>query len=244
LTIRYLELRHSGEANRLRAKANELQGRISELEAERNIHLQQIAENTKKPVTQAERNAETLRKHLRTNVAVVNQDGGTWPGSPEIAEVSEQNIVALFLPRTPSSGAASCVHVRCDDLEIVEIPQRPLQLKVLKRYGSDVQLGEITKWEDRFHPAAKPTFAKGGVVRHATYNKPGSAETRSIHVYASKDGGNSFLLEASTQESVVGDNVEISKRFMVLQVEYEAAGFNCKGSSTGGNPYQLFIHHL
>src|SRR5258708_11157404 len=55
-----LELRHSGEANTLRAEANrlraeaiELQNQIgnlsAQLAAERNEHLQQIAENTKKP---------------------------------------------------------------------------------------------------------------------------------------------------------------------------------------------------
>ena len=243
-TLAYLELRHSGEANRLRADANELQKRIGELEAERNMHLQQIAENTKKPITQAERNAETLRKHLRANVAVVNQDGGTWPSSPEIAEVSEDNIVTLFTPRGHTSSSAWCVYVHCDDLEITNIPQGscPLRIKVLKRYGTDVQLGEITKWEDRLQPTAAPTFAKGGVPRYATYNKPGSPGTRSIHVYASEDGANSFLLEASTGEKIIGNNEEISKWFMILQVGYEAAGFRCNSSATSGSVYPLFIH--
>jgi len=94
------ELRHSGEANtlwaeanRLRAEANALEDQLgtlsAELDAERNKHLRQIADNTKKPVTQAERNASTLRQHLRANVTV-EQEHGTWPGTPEIVEVQNR----------------------------------------------------------------------------------------------------------------------------------------------------------
>ena len=87
------ELRHSGEANTLRAEANALEDQLgtlsAELDAERNKHLRQIADNTKKPVTQAERNAATLRKHLRANVTV-EQEHGTWPGTPEIVEVQNR----------------------------------------------------------------------------------------------------------------------------------------------------------
>ncbi len=59
--------------------------------------------------------------------------------------------------------------------------------------------------------------------------------------FASNDGANSFLLEASTGEKAIGDNEEISKRFMVQQIEYEAAGFIRSGSGTGGSPHRLFI---
>jgi hypothetical protein len=246
--LAYFEFRHSGEANslrteanRLRTEANSLQHRIADLEAERNEHLQQIAANTRRPVTRAETNAAVLRKHLRASVTV-SEGKMNWGVTPEVVEISDDNIVTLFAGR--SSSQAWCVQVHCDDLEITEIPQGscPLRVRVLKRYGADVQLGEITKWDDRSKPAATPVFAKGGVVRHATYSKPGSSETRSIHVFMSNDGANSFLLEASTGEKTVGDNVEISKRFLVLQVEYEAAGFNCTQAGTGGGPYPLFIH--
>jgi hypothetical protein len=251
--LAYLELRHSAkanalraEANGLRAEANALQDQIgtlrAELDAERNMHLQQIADNTKKPVTQAEGNAATLRKHLRASVTVSEERGG-WGTPPEIVEVSDDNIVTLFTPRGHSSSAAWCVKVYCGDLEITDIPQGscPLRLKVLKRYGADVQLGEITKWEDRFQPAASPTFAKGGMAYHATYGKPGSSERRTLYAYAAKDGSNSFLLEASTGERVMGNNEEISKRFSVLQIEYEAAGFERSASGTGGSLHRLFI---
>ena len=251
--LAYFESRHSGEANTLRieanglrAEANVLQGRIAnlttELDAERNKHLEQIAKNTEKAVTPAEKNADTLRKHLRAKVTV-SEEHGDWSDTPEIAEVSDDNIVTLFTPRSYSLSRAWCVRVHCGELEITDIPQDscPLRLKVLKRYGPDVQLGEITKWEDRFQPAAAPTFAKGGAAYYATYTKPGSSEKRSLYVYASADGKNSFLLEALTGEKIIGDNKEISKRFMILQIEYQAAGFGRSSSGTGGSPHPLFI---
>ena len=237
--LAYLELLHSGEANRLRAEANKLR---ADLDAERNKHLEQIAKHTERPATQAERNADTLRKHLRAKVPVTEEQG-SWPDSPEIVEVSEDNIVTLFMPRSFSSSSAWCVQVHCSDLEITNIPQGscPLRLKVNKRYGSAVPLGEITKWEDHLLAAAAPTFAKGGTACYAMYGKPGSPETRSLHVYASSDGANSFLLEASTGEKAAGNNEEISKRFMVLQIEYQAAGFTRSGFGTGNTPHHLFI---
>lgn len=257
------ELRHSGEANALRRDANRLRaeevrlqrtiggleaekagylGRIAQLEQERNDHLKDIAANTQRPVSQAERRAAILRQHLGTNVVVSESRGiGAW-ASPEIVEVRDDCVVALFSPHSSSSGAARCVYVHCDDLEIVELPSGLLQLRVLKRYGDPVNLGEITKWEDRFQQAANPTFAKGGYVCHAEFNKPGSPEKRSLYVYASRDGTNSFVLEASTGEKIVADNVEISKRFVLMEVEYRAAGFTHGGSGqSGGSPYPIFI---
>ncbi len=222
----WIESRHSGEANDLRAEANTLRAEANrlraELTAEQNRHLQQIADNTKKPVTLAERNADTLRKHLRANVTVTEEKGDWGTMTPEIVEVSENNIVSLFMPRGHSSSSAWCVRVRCDELEIAEIPYGscPLRLKVLKRYGPDVPLGEINRWEDRNQPAATPTFAKGDVAYHATFGKPGSPEKRSLAVFTSKNGANSFLLEVSKGDNFIGNNVEISKRFMMVQVEY------------------------
>ncbi len=239
------ELRHSGEANELRREANRLHaeevrlqqtigeleaekashlGQIAHLEEEKAGHLAQIAANTQRPVSQAERKAAILRRYLGAKAAV-SEGKGVWPSSPEIAEVNEDNVVVLFSPRSPSSGAAWCVYVHCDDLETVELPQGLLQLRVLKRYGDTVQLGEITRWQDRFQKEATPVFAKGNCVGYVTFVKPGSPEKRSLYVYASKDGSNSFFLEASTGERPTGDNVEISKQFALMYVEYLAAGF-------------------
>ena len=90
-------------------------------------------------------------------------------------------------------------------------------------------------------PADIPVFTKGGMAFHATYSSKGSSEKRTIYVYAAKDGSNSFLLEASTGQRITGNNEEISKRFSVLQIEFEAAGFDRTNSGTGGTLHRLFI---
>jgi hypothetical protein len=227
------------KANGLQAKANELQ---DQLDTERNQHLQQIARNTEREVTPAERNAATLRTHLRARVSVT-EGTGYWPSSPEIAEISEDNIATFFSPRSPSSSSAWCIKVRCGDLEITDIPDGacPIRVTILRRYGSTVQLGEITRWEDRLQPTATPVFAKGDCVYHSAYVKIGSSEKRSLAIHASTGGENSFLLVSSTGETAVGDNIEISKRFMIKHIEYLAAGFTRNMAGSGSSKYPLFV---
>jgi hypothetical protein len=254
------ELRHSGEANKLRGEANDERRKANDLrteanqlreknaqlavalDAERNKQLAQIATNTARPVTPAERNAETLRRHKGACVSVT-EGQGSWPSTPLIVEVSDTDVVTLFTPSAGSNPQASCVQVDCSELDIVEIPHGscPLRLHVRRRCGAAVQLGEITRWEDRNVPAATPTFNKGGNVHYTTFSKQGSSETRGLYVYASADGSNSFLLEASTGERIVADNVEISKRFALLAVDYLATGFSRGNSGTGGSPHRLYI---
>jgi hypothetical protein len=94
--------------------------------------------------------------------------------------------------------------------------------------------------ENSQKPANLPAFAKGGMAYHASFSK-GSSERRTLYVYAAKDGSNSFLLEASTGQKVIGNNEEISKQFSVLQIEYEATGFERTNSGTGGTLHRLFI---
>jgi hypothetical protein len=252
-----LEVRHSAEANRLRDEANGQRRRANDLseenaelaaalDAERNKHLAQIAINTARATTPSERNAEILHRHIGACVSVTEGEGavkGAWPNTPLIVEVNDANIVTLFSPSVGSNPQAWCVQVDCGELEIAEFPQGacPLRLHVRRRYGPNVPLGEITRWEDRNLPAAAPRFNRGGNVYHATFSRPGSAETRSLHVYASADGANSFLLETLAGERVVADNVEISRRFMLFEIDYRAAGFNRSGSGTGGSPHPLFI---
>ena len=247
--LAYFELRHSEEANELRREANvlraeelRLQEMIGELEAEKAGHLAQIAANTQRPVTQGQRNADILRRHIGACVSVTEGQGG-WPSTPLIAEVNDANIVTLFTPSAGSNPQASCIQVDCDELAIAEIAHGscPLQLHVRRRYGSPVQLGQITRWEDRNLPAATPTFNKGGNAYHARFSRQDTNETRGLYVYASADGSNSFLLEASTGEIVVADNVEISKRLVLMAVEYLAAGFTRGNSGTGGSPHRLYI---
>lgn len=99
--LAYLDWHDSGKSN---AEANILRGRIATLEAERNQHLQKIAQNTEKPISQAEKNANLLRKHLGTSVSVTEGEG-YWGKNPEIVEVSDEDIVTLFTPGGPSSVA-------------------------------------------------------------------------------------------------------------------------------------------
>ena len=93
------ELRHSGEANTLRAEANRLRAEANALEDQLGTLSAELdAERNKPPsadcrqhekASHAERNAATLRQHLRANVTV-EQEHGTWPGTPEIVEVQNR----------------------------------------------------------------------------------------------------------------------------------------------------------
>lgn len=69
----------------------------------------------------------------------------------------------------------------------------------------------------------------------------GTAETRELHVYAVKDGSNYFVLEAKPDGTFYGNSLDISKRFMALQVEYGAAEFTRQQGGTGGSKRRLYI---
>jgi hypothetical protein len=231
----YLDAGHSHEANRLR-------GRIADLEEERNQHLRQIADNTKRPSTLAERNAAMLRPHIMARVRVM-EGNGSWGDAAEIVEVSDDNIVTLFTPHGYLSPCAWSVQVRCEELEITKVPEGdcPLRLTVLKRYGQVIQWGEITKWAKRAGLPA--TFPKGSNVCYARYGKPGVADLRTLYVYQANNNSNSFVLESSLSAPVTGNNIEISKKFMLMQVDYEADGYSLRNGNPGsaGGPFPLYI---
>ncbi len=229
------------QANQLRKQANELTKQIGDLQAERNTHLQQIAENTRRERTKAEKNVEILRKHIGARASVTDNVKYA-PTTPLIAEINEQDIVALFMPAGGGSQAY-CVNVYAGDLDVTDLPEGgcAVRLSIIRRHGAVVDLGQITRWEDRSLPAATAVFNKGGLAYRADYSKPGSAETRALRVFGSRDGANSFLLERSIGDDITGDNVEISKRFMVLHIEYRAAGFGVSNWSTGVSQHSLFI---
>ncbi len=225
--------------NKLSEEYGELQ---RQLQTERNEHLAEIARQMQRPRSVAERNADKLREHLGSPVVALNGDNSRWGGGPQIVEVSDGNIVALFT-QAQQGSQAFVVHADCKDVEIIDIPQGacPLQVKVNKRYGEFIQLGEIKKWEDRMAPSAKPTFERGGIAYSAQFRKPGSPETRTLSVHTSKDGTNSFLLEASTGEPFIGNNKAVSIRFLSQQVEYLSDGFQRSIAGTGESPYPLFV---
>jgi hypothetical protein len=164
----------------------------------------------------------------------------------EIVEVSEDSVLTLFTPAGYSSSAAFAVYVHCDELQIVEVPvgSCPVQIKILKRYSDTIQLGEIKKWEDRGAPATKP-LPRGSSVFYADYTKDESPKRRSIHIYAPIEGNPSYTLVSFVdgKEAVVlyGDNVEISKKFAVVQVDYRTEGFRYSGGGTGASRNTLFL---
>ena len=225
--------------NRLAEENNELQRK---LQSERNEHLAEIARQMQRPLTEAEMNAAKLRKHLGSPVVALNSDNSRWGGGPRIVEVSDGNIVAFFHPAQQGSQAF-VIYADCKDVEVIDIPigACPLQVKVNKRYGDFIQLGEITKWEDRKKSSAMPAFEGGGIAYNAQFRKPGSPETRTLSVHTSKDGTNSFLLEASTGERFVGNNKAVSIRFLSQQVEYLSEGFQRNTAGTGESRYPLFV---
>jgi hypothetical protein len=237
--IALLELRHSGEANDLRRQNNELR---ETLDSERNQHLQDIARHTKPQPTAAERMAAKLRGYIGQNV-MVSEGKGVWASSIQIAEVSEDCIATLFSPASHSSTQAWAVNVHCNDLELVDMGGQ-VRLRVNKRYGDTMDLGKLMRWGDRDQPAAAPPPMpeKGHCAFYATYSKAGSTEKRELDIYAAKDGSNRFILEARPSGSVfTGDNVDISKRFMMLQVEIEADAFTHSQSANTGSQYRLYV---
>jgi hypothetical protein len=230
LVLAYLEFLHNGEANELRQRAarahEEANALTTKYDAERNEYLAKIAELMKRPPTKAQRNAQILRKYLRKCV-VVTQLAGGWPSPPEIVDVSEDNIVSLFMPKSLHSSTASLTLVDCEYVAIVEYQQGscPISMSVSVQHGRTVMLGEITRWEDRETPAAKPEFPKGPSVLTAMYDKPGTAERRALTIYASQNDPDSFLLESSESERDEGSGLEVSKRYAARHIGYRAEGF-------------------
>ena len=55
--------------------------------------------------------------------------------------------------------------------------------------------------------------------------KAGSPETRRVGIFQAKDGSNRFQLETGQGFVFVGDNVQVSKNFMLTHVEWLAENF-------------------
>ena len=260
--IAWRELDHSGEANEERRKLNlkvseltEQANRANEYRAERNelekqnvalrgelaASTQRIADNLKRPPTRAERNAATLRNYMR-KLASVSQEG-TQPIGYEIVEISEDNIVTLFLVRGAHSTRSFSNLVDCGEMTIEETQQGgcSLRIHINKFIGQPRDWGEVTRWEDRQEAAAPSIEKASGASWNASYTKAGS--TRTLNVFQAKDGSNRFQLESSQGWTTVGDNVKISKDFMLTQVDYLAENFTRSGSGTGATQggYRLYI---
>lgn len=266
-----LELRHSGkaneerrkanafrddanalrnEANRFRDEANDLRRqnlRLTEqVGFEQNRNLKLIAEHTKPAMTKAQRHAEVLRKYMRRMASVSLHGERNAPIPLEIVDVTDDDIVTLFSVAGQNSLRAYYTKVDCGELTVDEMAHGscPVRINVLKYHGQAVDLGQIAKWEDLNQAAtAVPAIEKGPMVWHASYGKGGSAETRTLHVYQSKDGSNRFQLEANPGGTFIGDNVQVSKQCVIHQVEYFAEKFERRGSGSEGvqGGYSLYV---
>jgi hypothetical protein len=234
------------ERNKLLDENNEYTRKIGELHAERNQHLEQIAANTRRELTQAERNADTLRKYFG-QWALITTNAAYNPTRGIIAEINEDSVVALFTP-TRGGQRASCTYARAEDLDIIERPQldAALRLTIRHRYGDVVDCGMANTWDDVAKSSAAIGFDKGDVVYNINLIKMGSPERRHISLFSSKDGKNSFLVEGSTGATSAGDNKEASVQFMALQIQYRADGFT--HSNSGGSKrafgYELYVTNL
>lgn len=256
--LAYLELCHSGEANELRTEANNHRTRANtlqeeqnksfqqiadlkkELDAERNKHLQQIAANTQRPLSESEVNARILKKYLGKR-AEITEKGSSWGAMGAIvAEVNEINILTLFCPAGYHSSRAYGQPVKCDKLHVVEVAVGACELKIdiIERYGTHTDYGEAKSWEERHLQPAHIGMPRGQNVFSAQYRKDGSPTLRHIHVYASTDGSPSYTMVTmeNMQEtnSWYSSKLDIEKKFAVVQVEWGDEKYFYNGGSGSG----------
>jgi hypothetical protein len=267
-----LELRHTGEANELRteannhrARANTLQeehgrsiahiaklqeqvaGLTRELDTQRNTHLQQIAANTQRPKSEAEANAEILKKYIRQR-AFVTEGGNNWGAmGAVVAEVNANHTATLFVPAGYNSSQAWGQPVRCDKLHIVEVPTDScaLQVSVIERYGAVTTYGEARSWEERSIKLTHAGMKRGENVFSAQYRKNGSPTLRNIYVYASTDGSPNYTMVRTEgqqeTEFSYSSKLDTEKKFAIVQLEWVDQGYHWVSGSSGGANLNLFV---
>lgn len=229
LVLLSLGLHHSSEANRLGRERNDL---ASKLDGERNRHLATIGAHLSDPV--AEKNLDLLRRSVGAGVTVT-EGGSDWGGDTTLAEVDgATGIATLFHPRTPG-GQAWSQQVLCRDLAITEGQGGRLNLDVVRRYGRAANLGEVTDWHQRDRHGAAPEFPRGRVACRALYTKRGTGDARRLVIYAASDGSGLYLLQTGDGAQLQGNGAEVSKRFLGVQVDLLADGFErTEFGPTGG----------
>jgi hypothetical protein len=225
------------DANRLEAEANKFRAEANDLRDQLNKAVGRIAHNTTRVHTEAEMNAEKLRRHLWQNARITEGNGSWGANGAQIVEVSDNSVVTLFVPAGYSSSSAWAQMVRCDKLHLVEPPSGLVQIKILERYGDVIQLGDIRKWEDRTRPSTSPR-PRGANVFSANYRLDGSSAKRGVYIYAPTDGNPEYTLakfaDGTETDAIYGGGLEISKRFAILQIEWMEEGFI--GDGKGGGP--------
>jgi hypothetical protein len=262
--LAYLELQHSREANSLRGEANTERARANalqeeqnksvqqiadlkkELDAERNKHLQQIAVNTQRPLTEAEVNGRILKKYIN-KCAEVTEKGSSWGATGAIvAEVNDNNVLTLFCPAGYHTARAYGQPVKCDKLHVIEVPVGGCALKIdiIERYGTHTDYGDAKSWEERHFQPTHVEMPRGQNVFNAQYRKNGSSVLRNIYVYASTDGSASYTMTTMENmqetDSWYSSKLDIEKKFAVIQVEWADAGYRYDGGG-GSGTLNLFV---
>jgi len=259
--------RLSGEANRLRADAvrvgeehkesvakiaelqgerNKLQTELNDLQAKRNVSLDQIAVGVKKDLTPAEKTAAKLRNHIGDRAYVTNHDGSSWGSMGAIIVEVNDDIVTLFTPVSQSSSRAMANFVQCDKLQLLEVAVGgcPVQIKILERFGSPVDYGEAKSWEER---SGAPTSARprGNNVSNVNFRRDGTATKRGIYIYAPTAGNSDYSLVTfdNMQETGVHycSKKDVEIKFAILQLEWYGEGYRYDGGGGGGGPEKLFL---
>jgi hypothetical protein len=264
--LAWFELQHSREANDLRIEANnhrmranglqdeqgksvakiaELQEKIAnlteELDTERNKHLQQIAANTQRPLSEAEINARILKKYVGQRAAVTEGENHWGAMGAVVAEVNENNILTLFVPAGYNSSQAWGQPVRCDKLHVVEVPKDgcAVQISIIERYGTNTTYGEARSWDERHVRPANARMQRGANVFNAQYRKDGSPKLRQIYVYAFADGSPNYIMvtmeDQQESNSWNGSKLDIEKKFAVLQIEWAEQGYRYNGGGRNGD---------
>jgi hypothetical protein len=262
--LAWFELQHSNEANVLRTEANDHRNRANalqeeqgeslaqiarlqteivklsgELDAERNKHLEQIAVNTRRPRSEAEVNAEKLKKHLGQR-AFVTEGQNQWGSGVVVAEVNE-NIVTLFVPASFNNSQAYGQLVRCDKLHVVESPKDgcPVQVTIIERYGQPISHGEARSWDERHLQPTRAGMKRGQNVCHAQYRKDGSPKLRQIYIYASTDDSPNYTMVTMEDQNETNawynGKLDIEKKFALVHVEWADQGYRWNGGANSGN---------
>ncbi len=262
LRIEANDLRNDANTHRIRANGLQedlnksvaqiagLQGKIAdltrELDTERNKHLQQIAANTQRPLSEAEINAGILRKHIGERAAV-SESHGNWGGGAIIAELNANNIATLFVPASFNNSQAYAQAVRCDKLHIVETPKDgcAVQITIIERYGTHTPYGEARSWDERNVQPTNAGIKRGANVFHAQYRKDGSPTMRNIYIYASTDGSPEYTMAAMEGQQETNSwhsgKAGIEKKFAIVQLEWIDQGYRWIGGSDSGSSLNLFI---
>jgi hypothetical protein len=219
---------------------------LNELQAKRNVSLDQIAVGVKKDLKPAEKTAAKLRNHIGDRAYVTNHDGSSWGSMGAIIVEVNDDIVTLFTPSSQSSSRAMANFVQCDKLQFLEVAIGgcPVQIKILERFGSPVDYGEAKSWGER---NGAPTSARprGNNVSNVNYRKDGTAAKRGIYIYAPTTGNPDYSLVTFDNMQETGvyycGKKEVEIKFAILQLEWYGEGYHYDGGGGGGGPEKLFL---